>query len=358
MDVEAFLAACPAVFRLEKKAPASKVLKLIKLLVKQQPSCRGRAVRALAAAPGHASPDVQEQALDLLEPLRDAITAGDRGALADWRDLVAANLRPRLEVLIGETAPAPSAAPSAPGKAAKGKPAGKAGGADPLAAAKARANALPAPICAAAGVDAMLQVVAAEHEPLPAAIDPRLVPRRDPALAVAPIASLEELIDTVAAFIERVEDAMQVERILDGICRFHSQRPVDFEKRVAPLRKRVEARSERYSGSVLDVTRELGIPQVIRQWLELPELPAERGSWWNSWARFLRDRTDQIGYRMQRRGDEAERELPLLALPTYRGGWLDPGRWSSACGAIKTPSVAIGDCFRSTHWTLLRRCCV
>jgi hypothetical protein len=171
------------------------------------------------------------------------------------------------------------------------------------------------------------QVVAAEHELPPAAIDPRLVPRATRrGRAIASSKSDRHCRRSSAR-----EDAMQ-SRILDGICRFHSQRPVDFEKRVA----RFSVRRSKGTRLVL-MSPVLGIPQVIRQWLELPELP--RRSWWNSWARFLRiDRSDWL------HGEETRpSENSLLALPTYKGGWLDPGRSSAA---VELSRLKRGD------WTL------
>ena len=311
-----FLAACPLVFRLEKKAPASKALKVIKLLVKQNAACAVEAAHATSAALQHTSPDVQEQALDLLEALGDKLPAELRGELAAASDHLAAALRPRLEKLAGSSTPEKRAA-----KPAREKGAASAGGG-----LQARADALPQSLSDAAGVAAALQAIAAKTDPWPSPIDPRHVPRRDPAQAVAPVASLDELIDVVAAFVERADDAMEVERILDGIHRFHAHKPDDWEKRTAALRKRIEAKSERFSGSVLDVARYVGVAQLIRAWLELPELPEESTSWWFQWTRFFSDRCDQVRYRVEanRRSDREKRELPLLALPTHQGGWLDP----------------------------------
>jgi hypothetical protein len=44
------------------------------------------------------------------------------------------------------------------------------------------------------------------------------------------------------------------------------------------------------------------------------------------WTRFFRDRCNHIIYQIEhtRREDKPEREIPLLALPTHQGGWLDP----------------------------------
>ena len=334
-----FLTACPLVFRLEKKAPASKALKLIKLLVKQDAACSSDAAQAAGAALQHASPDVQEQALDLLEALGDKLPAELRGELSAAVDQVAAALRPRLEKLAGSEPPKKPAA----------KPARQKSEASPQAGLQARAAALPPALAEAAGVPAALKAIADETDPWPAAIDPRDVPRRDRAQAVAPIASLDELIDVVAAFVERVDDAMEVERILDGIHRFHSQRPDDFEKRTAALRKRIEARSERYSGSVLDVARYVGLAQLIRAWLELPAVPEESTSWWFQWTRFFGDRCDHIRYRIEahRRSDREKRELPLLALPTHPGGWLDPVVLVERMRTIRDRSATIGACMTS-----------
>ena len=147
----------------------------------------------------------------------------------------------------------------------------------------------------AAGVNAALECILTESDPIPAMITPRLVPRRDPANAVVPIASSDELIETVTSFVERLDDVMEIERILDGMAvRFSLERPADFDKRVAPLRKRIEARSESGSDTVLDRAAEVGVAQAIRHWLEMPPIHSEFGKWRDMFGPILPGRTEQL----------------------------------------------------------------
>lgn len=60
----AFLHACPPVFRLAKKTPPSKAIKVAQRLVKQDASCKAAAAQAVAGGLGSTFPDVQQEALD------------------------------------------------------------------------------------------------------------------------------------------------------------------------------------------------------------------------------------------------------------------------------------------------------
>lgn len=153
---------------------------------------------------------------------------------------------------------------------------------------------------------------------MPVVIDPKQVPRREPTHTVTPIASLDELIDTVAKVIERVDDVMDIERILDGIARFHSERPKDFDKRVAALRKRVQGHEEWHFDTVLAGAARVGVSQLVCQWLDLPPIERHDGGWRDFSGAFLRKRVQEVGGRF------GKKAAPLLALPTYRDGWLEP----------------------------------
>ena len=61
----------------------------------------------------------------------------------------------------------------------------------------------------------------------------------DEADAITPIASVDELIDTVFHAIEVVDSPDELERIIDAISRLADQRPADFDQRVAPLLHRL-----------------------------------------------------------------------------------------------------------------------
>ena len=312
LNAEAFLNACSPLFRLAKKGPPSKALKLIKKLLKAHPSCRSLAARVLPVGLGHESPDVQGEALDLLESMTDELTGEIQESIASFTEQVAAALRSRLEALTTSAV------------AEQSKPV-----VAPVAASKASQDVIDVSLelQAATGITAARQAIVDEADPFPVPIDPRMVPRRDPAQTVQPIKSLDELIDSISAFIERVDDVMEAERILDGIFRFRLEKPADFEHRVAPLKKRIEAKSEPYSGSVLDVAADAGLSQVIRCWLHLPEIHREWGGWLHSSTRFLRMRTQELlfCFDLDRQFSSiALSQLPSLSLPTHRDGWLDP----------------------------------
>lgn len=320
LQASAFLDACPPLFHLAKKGAPVRAIKLIKQLVKDEPSCRQAAARAVLAALAHESADVQEAAIALLESLRAELPADLHKEIRAKADHVAASLRRRLDAF---------------GQAQEEKPSSKekqkAINAEGVSAAlQARVAKLSAKLRAAAGVDAVLACIAAHGEPTPAPIEPRVVPRRGAAAAVVPLASLDELIEAVTAFVERCEDVMEIERILDGISRFHLDRPADFDKRVAPLKKRIEARSEPYSDTVLDRAADIGVSQVIRHWLAMPAINRVFGEWWHMPGVFFRLRTQHLIWRMDElkqkhnHGDTNERPVPLLALPTQADGWLDP----------------------------------
>jgi hypothetical protein len=307
-----FLEACAAVFHLAKKGQPIKAIKIVKLLIKDDPSCRAAAPQAVVAALSHESADVQEAAIELLESLRAELSTDILDEIRSRSEHVAASLRRRLDALTQTQETKPST--KKPSTAAAN------GAGDVPADLQARAAALSAELRAAAGVDAALACIAAETAPVPTPIEPRRVPRRGSASAVVPLASVDELIEAVTVFVERADDLMEIERILDGISRYYLDRPTDFDERVAPLRKRIEARSNPHSGTILDRAADLGIAQVIRHWLGMPPIQREFGEWWHLPGVFFRLRTREMIWRM----DQKEAAVPLLALPTQADGWLDP----------------------------------
>ncbi len=319
LTAEDFFDACPPVLQLDNKAQPKKVIKLTQQFLKADPSCGDSAAAAVAPGLDNPSPDIQAEALGLLEALGDAMTPATRAALGQWTEYIYPPLKPRLEALAGASGESTGA----------DEPSG--GGGDPLAALselRARAAVLDAGVLETAGVPRALACVDDGASPVPPALDPWSIPRRDPANAVAPLATQDELIDAVAAFVEKVDDVMEVERIMDGIYRFYNNKPEDFDQRTAALKKRIEARSERNSGTPMDVADQVGLAQLICCWLGMPVSFREPWSWRNSAYEFLRVRTRVLRWRMSdyemyyRMGRTTP--LPMLALPTHREGWIDP----------------------------------
>lgn len=316
LNVMAFLESCHPVFRLDKKVLPNKVLKLIKRMIKEKPDCRDVAISVLVAGLNNVSPDVQEESLGLLETQSDQLTAATRSELRFLSESVAAALRSRIEKLAGkEVEPTVDSAVSPTSRLEDDR--------QETASSVSRMETFSPWLRKVTGVDAAFEAMSKRLEPIPPPIDSRLARRRDPAQAVIPLASVDELIDAVAAFVEGCDDAIEVERILDGISRFRRDKAEGFEQRVAPLKKRIEATSDEFTDTILATAVDTGVPQLIRAWLGLPPISRERGEWYDMPLRFFRNRTREISYRLIPNHSEKP-ALPLLSLPTHRGGWVDP----------------------------------
>lgn len=316
LPADAFFAASEPVFRLDKKTHPVKAVQMTRLLVKQNAACKAGAARAMARALGSDLADVQETALETLESLKDHLDGDAACVLDDSMERVAASLRPRLKSLLNgvgksgqAAAPATSIAHSEQGERQE------------TAEFDARIAALSAEIGQRTGIEQAIRWVRDGGEPQVFPIDPLHVPRRIPAMRVQQLESIDELIDAVAAFCEGVDDAMEIERMLDGISRFHHRPPDDFDKRVEALRKRVDKQSEPWSFTFLDRATNFGLTQVIRRWLGLPPIVRELFRWWDSSRSLSRSRLEELGWYLDKK-DESPRGL--LAMPTHQGGWIDP----------------------------------
>lgn len=316
LPAEAFFAACEPVFRLDKKAHPAKAIQIARLLVKQDARCQAAAALAMARALESDLPDIQEAAIETLESLRPHLGREAVDAIQGAVERAAASLKPRLKTLLDNTAENGDA--TVPVKESKdASPAVERTTAE----FDARVAAIPAAIGRQTGIEQAVRWVREGGEPQVFSIDPRHVPRRLAATRVAPLETIDELIDAVGALCEGVQDAMEIERILDGISRFHHRRPDDFDKRVDALRKRVGKESKPWNVTFLDRLSEVGLTQIIRRWLGLPPILRELFDWRGSSESFYHHRLQELIWYLDKE-DEAPRGL--LALPTHQGGWIDP----------------------------------
>ncbi len=263
------------VFALREKSHAMSAVLLLQLTAKQTTGSAGATPLAMAATYGiaHRSVDVQKACLDLIEAHADAAHAALSAALEAQLQSVAPIQRGRVTTLIDRLRG--TASPSELGDAVPGStqlPDAAAPPAD-LAALVREAEALPSHWRALAGVDALVQAWRSGSD-LPALnFNPMAVPRLDEAARLEPIVSLDELIDGLSAAIEGLDDADQLERLLDGLSRLADRRPVDFVARTAPLLKRASEKNN----NLLPTT--LRTRSLVRAWLEgrqLPVVPPEQ----------------------------------------------------------------------------------
>lgn len=145
----------------------------------------------------------------------------------------------------------------------------------------------------------------------------------DPARAIQPITSLDDLIHTTAALLEEPANPTEIERVLDGISRLCDQRPPDFEQRTGPLRKRaLKTRDNPGAAWSRKPALARGLAMLFLTWItganEFTEEPEGLAHGQNQYA-FLLRRLMVMGRRVQARS-----AMPLLSAPTHLGGWIEP----------------------------------
>lgn len=184
------------------------------------------------------------------------------------------------------------------------------------------------------------------------------VPRLDPEKAMVPISDIDDLAYRLLHIMESGSDWEEIEQCIDGINRLCIESPADLTERLAPLRKRAIDKlsdsnrdfvsSTPFSGfnMVGDVAALciawtdkwviepqtgfnnplVGLANFVsgRQWMVQYKAP------WGTWqtlARpdasrpmaFVSKRFLAIAHRVAKR-----KMLPILAMPTHKGGWIDP----------------------------------
>src|SRR5690606_17627587 len=102
-----------------------------------------------------------------------------------------------------------------------------------------RAASVPEHIRALAGVDEALAAAENASPPSPLLFSLNEVPVMSGVASVAPIESVDELLDAIAHAAEVVDGAMEIERIIDGVCRLVPPRDEGFARRAAPIVKRL-----------------------------------------------------------------------------------------------------------------------
>ncbi|MEM8931795.1 MAG: DUF6493 family protein [Acidobacteriota bacterium] len=143
---------------------------------------------------------------------------------------------------------------------------------------------------------------------------------------IRPLADRDALIDAAAHAAETVSSCEEIERLLDGLSRFGSDRSDPFGERVEALAHRLgDAPSSESGGpglakAQLSIGRALG--DLLRVWLTGRSIsvdpfygPPKSGPFG-----FLACRIQEIRGRLT----GARPSGPLLSLPTHVGGWIDP----------------------------------
>lgn len=345
LPVGAFLQILPTAFLLDKKTPALSGIKLAMKIAQKDQALRQQVVQALVNALDQGSgANTAMVVIEALSKLKDSIDADSAARLEEYSSRVILSLRTALKKLLTEI---PGATSSEKPKQAEVK--GAANKAKKTAVAIDDTNHKkdkPSPKAANersefadietsirqdSDLDAALQAMQQNSPPIVLPVAKHAIIRRDGEQLVTPIADLDELIACVSAFTHKVDDVMELERILDGISRFHRERPDDFDKRVDPLRKRIAKVAEAFSrDGNLFTGLNVGLTDLITNWLEIQPLSKSYRIHWHTMRQwFLRERIYEVIERVEVSKTKdpfrmKETPVPMLALPTHQGGWIDP----------------------------------
>lgn len=182
---------------------------------------RAEALQVAAISLEHPKIEIQEQGFSVLETYADELDSAAIDAVSKRLEVMSATVRSRAQALV------------APGEDAAGRqPAGRQDTTELV----ADANRLPADLRHLAGIDAALAALEAGADDISAApFNGMDVPRLDPASAIIPIATFEELIDEALVSIEHSGELDRVERVLAGALRFAAERPANEAELLAPL---------------------------------------------------------------------------------------------------------------------------
>ncbi|NNE22429.1 MAG: hypothetical protein HKN11_07435 [Rhizobiales bacterium] len=262
------------------------------------------ALTVAAAGLEHPKTDVQEASLAFMENHADAVCDDAQMAIAMRLDVMSPVLRDRAQVLLTGTDHA-TAVEQVP--------------VQDLDELVTRAQALPDRLRDLAGVNFALDEIKQLHGRIAAApFNGMDVPRLDPAGAIAPVGTFEELIDEALVAIEHPSELDRVERVLAGAVLFAADRPANEKELLGPLARALKRfNPQSYQG--LDWYTPRGALQIV--------LCAMLGE--TSDPVFADDedprsvmllRTDAMASAILKR-----RLCTQFSAPTHNGCWIDSG---------------------------------
>jgi len=323
LDTALVLREVQAVFTSEGKGNAIAALKLIKRIITRQKASDPASLDAVCEALRHGHPEVQSLALDILEAYTGRLGESPLAALRDLESFVSASNRSRVSTLL-------AASPGAP-----------AGSRDPA----------QAPETTSASADLQPQV-RETHSYRTISDDISYQRILFPEDALAPIASIDELIDAIFHAAEVVDSPDEIERILDGISRFAADRPADFDARVSPLLHRLGKGPPGINSMVVGIGGVgLALSDLVQTWLT-GRLHRTASKYVDHYG--LEDAFSPVIQNVRSIAERVARGQSqiLLSAPTHKGGWIDPLVWIERLRAAQHP----GDVTETVdfHLSLLR----
>ncbi len=312
LEIAPFIHEVSSIFYLPVKGNAIAALKFIKRIIKAHPHYSEQGLNISLEGLRHENPDVQAQTLDLLEHHAQHLTPEIKQTLADAAGYLPASLQHRLPPLTDNVQDSAT-------EQREQTP--------DVAGLKSRLQQLSTTQRQALGLsESFLDDDFVYPSLSDNILDHQLLPVITP---MTPIASRDELIHAVSHAVEHVDSADEIERILDGLSRFCNDRGDDFNEKTSPLLHRLDKgddlqRQEGITNGYGGLR--LAIADLLLSWLKNTYYHSPDGQFFSAVNAFKPaiSRINQLTIRVVDR-----KPLPLLAMPTHSGGWIDPVVWLS-----------------------------
>ncbi|MDB2438602.1 DUF6493 family protein [Hellea sp.] len=296
LNNELFCSEVSQVFYQPGKGNSITAIKLLKKLLKSDPKKKDTALKAVVEALRNEHMDVQALALDLLEA-EDVLSKELKAVVAEAHDFVNPVLQSRLLALYGGkslTSEQPHTEIDV----------------------QSIASSLSNRVQDALSVTDMLTDQDLLYAPISNDILAHdLLPKLTP---LAPVKNISALLDLIAHNMEGVQNADEIQLIIDGITRLSPDATPEFSSKVRPLIDRMGEMNVVFTGG-------LGKPlnDCIATWM-LRKFTKERDKYQTRF-RYLKPLEIWLNW-IAHKVANGETFTPL-ALPTHSGGWIDPKIW-------------------------------
>ena len=314
LDDGAFVEGALPLLDRKGKGLVKSVLTQFQKIAKRSPALRAPLLEAIVERGlGHPDGDIQETSLKVLEAWPDALDSDIRAAIGAQVDEMATTLQDRARALAG-VEPATPKAPS------ESKP-------------RDKAEALEVPESAApwrslSGIDKALASLEAGEMPPPLVPDTGNVPVLTGLNPLSPIKTLDDIMALAGRQLDQVLSAVEMEQLLGAISETDPNSDTNFDRLAAPLLKRMAWPREELGHLLYTWLSRGKVHELFDE--ELPTVGYRGGAFWL----FQHHRIRAVRARVL-----AGTYVPMLAMPTHEGGWLQASVFVERLGVLHARNV-------------------
>lgn len=326
--------ACTAladVFLTKGKENSKKAIDCLNTIAKEHETLHPSVALCAAEALSHSSPDIQKQAIMLIEKFGDKSSEKLTERLSQQMEYIAVLNRDRLAKWLPATSQVQDDSRAASRSSSNVIPIATASSAshsmdDQIASLKDTIKDIPESWLKLAGLQSGWDALEGKSIDLDSVeFEGTEIPRLDDEKKLQPIRELDELVFLVARYAQSPNTVTvdDLELMMDGISRLCCERPADFSQRTAPIHNLIlnpfdvmKVIIEAWIHKKTNMARlfESVIPSNLSR-----NIFAHFGVSASPIDRLLASRCIAAAHRISK-----GISMPLLAAPTHRGGWIDP----------------------------------